>query len=97
MRQELKVIQDLYAFILWLLGHIGKFPRDHRFSLGVAMENRLQHILELLLRAKFSRRKAEKLNDANIELEILRFQLRLARDLKIMPLDWKPPHWARVL
>jgi hypothetical protein len=33
------------------------------------MENRLQHIIELLLRAKFSRRKAEKLNDANIELK----------------------------
>ncbi|MDR1534860.1 MAG: diversity-generating retroelement protein Avd [Planctomycetota bacterium] len=86
MERELKVIQDFYDFILWLLGHIGKFPRDHRFSLGAAMENRLRRILELLLRAKYSRRKAEYLNDANIELEILRFQLRLAKDPRIMPL-----------
>ncbi|MDR1613593.1 MAG: four helix bundle protein [Planctomycetota bacterium] len=70
-KRELKVIQDVYDFILWLLGHIGKFPRQHRYSLGTDMENRLQRILELLLRAKYSRRKAEYLDDANIELEIL--------------------------
>ena len=82
--QELKVIQDLYDFTLWLLAHIGKFPRQHRYSLGIAMENRLQRIMELLLRAKFASRKAEFLNDANIELEILRFQLRLAKDLQVL-------------
>ena len=49
------------------------------------MESRLQRLLELLLRAKYSRRKTEYLNDANIELEILRFQLRLAKDLRILP------------
>ena len=85
-KQELKVIQDVYDFTLWLLGHIGKFPRQHRYSLGIAMENRLQRIMELLLRAKFARRKAEFLNDANIELEILRFQLRLAKDLSALPI-----------
>ena len=86
MERELKVIQDLYDFTIWLLAHIGKFPRQHRYSLGTAMENRLQRLLELLLRAKYSRRKTECLNDANIELEILRFQLRLAKDLRILPL-----------
>ncbi len=85
MAQELKVIQDFYEFTLWLIGHTEKFPRHHRYSLGVAMEGRLQHILELLLRAKFSRQKAGFLKDANIELEILRFQVRLSKDLKAMP------------
>ena len=84
--KELKVIQDLYDFTLWLLAHIGKFPRQHRYSLGIAMENRLQRIMELLLRAKFARRKAEYLEDANIEMEILRFQLRLAKDLHALPI-----------
>ena len=85
-KRELKVIQDVYDFMLWLLGHIEKFPRQHRYSLGIAMENRLQRILELLLRAKFARRKTDYLNDANIEMEILRFQLRLAKDLRALPL-----------
>ena len=85
MAQELKVIQDFYDFMLWLVSHTEKFPRHHRYSLGLSMETRLQRILELLLRAKFSRRKAGYLNDANIELEVLRFQVRLAKDLKALP------------
>ncbi|MEW6078707.1 MAG: diversity-generating retroelement protein Avd [Thermodesulfobacteriota bacterium] len=85
MAQELKVIQDFYDFTLWLISHTEKFPRHHRYSLGLAMENRLQRILELLLRAKYSRRKTDFLNDANIELEVLRFQVRLSKDLKALP------------
>ena len=81
---ELKVIQDFYDFMLWLIGKTEDFPRHHRYSLGIAMENRLGRILELLLRAKFSRQKTGFLNDANIELEVLRFQVRLAKDLKAM-------------
>jgi len=85
MPQELKVIADFYDFMLWLIRHTEKFPRHHRYSLGVAMENRLQRILELLLRAKYSKQKAGFLNDANIELEVLRFQVRLAMDLGALP------------
>jgi hypothetical protein len=46
MSQELKVIQDFYDFMLWLTAHTEKFPRHHRYSLGIAMENRLQKILK---------------------------------------------------
>ena len=84
MAQELKVIQDFYDFMLWLIHHTEKFPRHHRYSLGLAMENRIQRILELLLRAKYSRDKSTYLNDANMELEVLRFQVRLATDLKAL-------------
>jgi len=85
MSKELKVISDFYDFMLWMIKHTEKFPRHHRYSLGVAIENRLQMILGLLLRAKYTRDKTSVLNDANIELETLRFQLRLAKDLKVLP------------
>lgn len=85
MAQELKVIADFYDFMLWLIRHTEKFPRHHRYSLGLAMENRLQAILSLLLRAKYSKDKVEPLNQANLELEVLRFQIRLAKDLKALP------------
>lgn len=85
MSKELKVIADFYDFMLWTLHHTEKFPRHHRYSLGITIENRLGKLLELLLRAKYSHDKTEMLNDANIELEILRFQIRLAKDLKVLP------------
>jgi len=86
MSQELQVIQDFYDFSLWLMRHTERFPRHHRYSLGAAMETRLQHILELLLRAKFTGDKLRLLGDANIELEVLRFQVRMAKDLSALPM-----------
>jgi len=85
MAEELKVISDFYQFMIWLVKRIEKFPRHHRYSLGSAMENRLQAILALLLKAKYRSDKASYLRDANIELEILRFQIRMAKDLKVLP------------
>jgi hypothetical protein len=41
MAQELKVIQDFYDFILWLIGHTEKFPRHHRYSLGISARDKL--------------------------------------------------------
>jgi hypothetical protein len=84
MAKELKIIQDFYDFMLWMIRHIEKYPRHHRYSLGYAMENRMQKILELLLKAKYCKDKTAMLNDANIELEVLRFQLRLSKDLNIL-------------
>jgi len=84
MARELKVIQDFYDFVLWLIRHIEKFPRHHRYSLGRDIEGRLQGIFAMLLRAKFSGDKAELLFDANIELEVLRFQVRLAKDMGLL-------------
>jgi hypothetical protein len=81
MAQELKVIADFYDFMIWLIRHVERFPRHHRYSLGIAVESRLQTILGLLLRAKYAKEKAGHLQEANLELEILRFQVRLAKDL----------------
>ncbi len=84
MVHELKIIADFYDFMLWTIGHTEKFPRHHRYSLGLAIENRLQHLLGLLIRAKYAKEKGAILKEANIELEILRFQLRMAKDLKVL-------------
>jgi hypothetical protein len=84
MKTELKIIQDFYDFMLWMIRHIEKYPRHHRYSLGVTMENRMQKILEMFLKAKYRRDVKQILCDANIELEILRFQLRISKDLKVI-------------
>jgi hypothetical protein len=85
MASELKVIADFYDFMLWVINHTQRFPRHHRYTLGIAIENRLQQILTLLLRAKYSKDKSRFLDEANIELEVLRFQVRMTKDLKILP------------
>ena len=86
MASELKVISDFYDFALYLIQRIEKFPRHHRYSLGIAIEERLQGLLALLLRAKFARDKKPLLAEANIQLDILRFQVRMAKDLQALPI-----------
>jgi hypothetical protein len=83
--QELKVIADFYDLMLWMIEHTEKFPRHHRYSLGLVIESRMQVILALLLRAKYSKDKRAFLEEANLELEILRFQVRLAKDVRALP------------
>jgi len=84
--KELKVISDCYKFVLYMERQISKFPRNHRYVLGADIEKRIQLILAKLIEAKYSEQKYELLRKSNIELEILRFQLRLCKDLNLMKL-----------
>ena len=81
---ELSVITKAYDLVLWFVPIIGRFPRSHRFVLGERMEKNLYDLVDTLLRAKYQRPRKKLLADANILLEILRFQCRLAKDLELM-------------
>jgi len=80
--EELTVITKTYDLILWSCRHTGKFPRNHRFVLGERIERNLYDLLETLIRAKYTKQRQELLEQANLRLEILRFQMRLAKDLQ---------------
>ena len=79
--EELVVITKTYDLILWSCNHTSRFPRQHRFVLGERLERTLYNLLETLIQAKYSRERMLLLNEANLKLEILRFQMRLAKDL----------------
>src|SRR6516162_257844 len=82
--QELIVITKTYDLILWSCNHASRFPRSHRFVLGERIERRLYDLLETLLQAKYTRNRQALLRQANLNLEILRFQMRLAHDLQCL-------------
>ena len=79
--EELVIITQTNDLILWSCNHTGRFPRQHRFVLGERLERTLYDLLDTLIRAKYSRERTPLLNDANLKLEVLRFQIRLAKDL----------------
>jgi hypothetical protein len=82
--RELIVITKTYDLILWSCHHTGKFPRNHRFVLGERIERNLYDLLETLIRARYTRNRQPLLEQANLTLEILRFQMRLAKDLQCL-------------
>ena len=81
-REELTVITKTYDLILWSCNHTSRFPRNHRFVLGERIDRNLYELLETLLQAKYGRERSALLDAANLKLEILRFQMRLAKDLQ---------------
>jgi hypothetical protein len=82
--QELTVITKTYDLVRWSCQHISRFPRNYRFVLGERMERRLYDLLETLLQARYTRDRHGLLRQANLSLEVLRFQLRLAHDLNCL-------------
>ena len=86
---ELPIIQVTFDFQKKLLLRVLKFPRNLRHGLGSRIESLLSFIFENLLRAKFSPHgeKVGFLEAVNVDLELLRFQLRLAIDLQALPKD----------
>jgi hypothetical protein len=83
-QEELVIITKTYDLILWSCNHTSRFPRQHRFVLGERLERTLYNLLETLIQAKYSRERKPLLNEANLKLEILRFQIRLAKDLQCL-------------
>src|SRR6516162_7719946 len=85
--EELVVITKTYDLILWSCNHTGKFPRNHRFVLGERIERNLYDLLEILIRAKYTKHRQELLEQGNLTLEFLRFQMRLAKDLQCLKVE----------
>jgi hypothetical protein len=87
MKHELPVIERTYDLVKWFMGHLAKFPRSHRYSLGQRIESRLYDVLEQLIRAKYAERgaKVPHLASVNLDLEVLRFLSRLAHELAFFP------------
>src|SRR5208283_1995488 len=85
--EELTVITKTYDLILWSCNHTGKFPRNHRFVLGERIERNLYDLLETLIQAKYTKQRQPLLEKANLVLEILRFQMRLAKDLQCLKVE----------
>ena len=83
-KEELVVITKTYDLILWSCNHTSRFPRNHRFVLGERIERNLYDLLETLIQAKYTRQRQPLLEAANLKLEIIRFQIRLAKDLKCL-------------
>jgi 23S rRNA-intervening sequence protein len=85
--QELIVITKTYDLILWSCNHTGRFPCNHRFVLGERIERNLYSLLETLIQAKYTKNRQRLLEQANLTLEVLRFQMRLAKDLQCLKVN----------
>lgn len=83
---EPALVTQAYDLLLWLIQHVGKFPRSHRFVLGERIETSMLTVLMLLVEAAYTGEKLPLLQRANLELEKLRMLIRLGKDLGLTSL-----------
>lgn len=89
MPPEPAVVRDAYALTLELARRVEKFPRSHRAGLGADLSGHARDLLAGLVRARYAAPADRRhlLRDANLGLELLRYSLRLAADLRALPLS----------
>jgi hypothetical protein len=81
---ELIAITKAYDLVREMTARVGKFPRDFKFLLGDRILRNVYDVLDLLLEAKYTRDKWALLDRANVKLEQVRFQIRLAHDERLI-------------
>lgn len=85
-RQTGPALEAMYRFMLWLIPTVEKFPRSQKFLLGDRIQSTALDVLERLIEATYTRARRPALLAANLGLEKLRFQFRLATDLHYLDL-----------
>jgi hypothetical protein len=78
----MQVIPKLVDFILWIIPALDKFPKSQKFLLGDRIETGLLDVLDKLIEANYSREKIVLLRRANLQLEKIRYLLRIAYKLR---------------
>ena len=82
MRKITPVVEKHYNLILWMLPKMANFPKDQRFLLADRIEKILLDVLEMLIEAVYSKHKREILIKINLKLDVLRFMMRITKDMK---------------
>lgn len=80
---ESPVFTKTYDLLLWLTGRVSHFPKEHRFRLALRIEDAAFGFHErLLLAARAGSPKTEMrlLLEADVELDKLRFYVRMAAE-----------------
>lgn len=83
-RKESPIFTRTSDFVLWLLKHTEKFPKNERFRMAKRLEDSSFHFYELLIEAtRTTKRKRHILIKADIELEKLRLFIRMSQQKKL--------------
>ena len=63
------------------MNKVSTYPRNQRYVFGKSMEDKSLSVLDKLIRAYYQKDKVEILKEINVELEIIRYYLRLSKDM----------------
>lgn len=89
-------LEACHQLLLWLIPALETLPRRQKFLLGDRIQTQAQDVMDALIEATYTRDREPALRRASLGLQRLRFGLRLALDLKLMPFA-KYEHAGRLI
>ena len=89
-------VEATYQLVLWLIPVLDAMPRRQKFQLGDRLQNSAIAVLDILIEAAYTRDRAALLQRANLDLEKLRFWIRLSKDLRLLAFP-QYEHAARLI
>lgn len=81
---ELPVYRDTYKLILLIFQYTKDFSREYKYTLGQDMKRDAMVLVRGIYRANKSKEKQEYLETLLDDFELLKLQIRLCHDLKLM-------------
>jgi hypothetical protein len=94
-RKQSPIFVKTYDLLLWLLERSARFPKHERFRMARRLEESAFAFYDLLLQAGRlgdgrDRDKRRLLLQADLELDRLRFHVRMCQDLKLLSFNFSP-------
>lgn len=83
---DLTVYKDVYQLILKIFEYTKDFPREYRFTLGQDMKRDGMNLVRSIYRANKTKEKRPHLEAFLDDFELLKLELRLCADMRIIPL-----------
>jgi hypothetical protein len=82
--KEIQILPKVYDMIVWYSPKISEYPKKYKYTIGERITNTQLTILERIIEAKYTSGSKKKhfLRQANLNLEKLRFLVRLSKDLQ---------------
>ena len=83
---ELPIYRDSYNLLLAIFQATSKFSHEYKYSLGQDMKRDALCLFRNLYRANKAKDKVESLEDFMADFELLKLEIRMCVDLKLLPL-----------
>lgn len=82
--EGLILFKKTYELLLFVYPIVNRFPKNQRFVLGQQILNALIDFLKILIEANSISRRFFLLKKASVELDKIRFLIRLGKDLRLL-------------
>lgn len=95
-KEDLKILQKCYDMIEYGYIALRQFPKSERHTLAAEIKRSMYDLLRLIIRANKRYFKKTTLQDIDIEIDNLRYLIRLANALGFLPFK-QFENWSRNL